>query len=141
MKQVILIMCTILIFFTIGCNKVEEEKERLRNTQIFVNDIISEIKYIKDKRTDLYFAYLWDGSGSGGPALAAIPRDSISPRLLAMVCEMSKKITYIKDKRTDLCFAYLWDGSGSGGPVLATVPCESIPPELLTTSNGITKIK
>ena len=46
------------------------------------DDIVSRIKYIKDSRTNICFAYMWKGYADGGPALATVPEELIPKDLL-----------------------------------------------------------
>jgi hypothetical protein len=45
---------------------------------------IASIRYLKDSRTNDCFAYYWGGLANGGPALAAVPCESIPPDLLTV---------------------------------------------------------
>ena len=87
MKKV-LIGILIFLSFT-GCKREqtpeEEVKQRINKKQEFAREILSKILYIKDHRTGLCFAYMWDGSMNGGPALTVVPEDKIPAYLLIHV--------------------------------------------------------
>src|SRR5260370_41991665 len=47
-------------------------------------ELIGSIRYLKDSRTNNCFAYYWGGLANGGPALAAVPCESIPAELLTV---------------------------------------------------------
>lgn len=49
------------------------------------NEVIWNIRYVKDTRTSLCFAYRWGGINCGGPSLATVPCESIPPQLLTLL--------------------------------------------------------
>lgn len=45
-------------------------------------EVSRNLIYIRDARTNLCFAYLWQGSAYGGPMLTCVPCDSIPEELM-----------------------------------------------------------
>lgn len=66
-----------LALSTAGC-----EKEEKVVPQYKADDIVGGLRYIKDPRTGLCFAYYWGGAYNGSPALATVPCELIPPHLL-----------------------------------------------------------
>lgn len=56
-------------------NRYENDPDFAQKKQ---DRIIKEIRYIRDDRTGLCFAYYWGGSYHGGPALTEVPCDRVS---------------------------------------------------------------
>jgi len=50
--------------------------------QKIANDVVSEMIFIKEPRTNLCFVYLWHGNGYGGPALTEIPCEAVPTDML-----------------------------------------------------------
>jgi type II secretory pathway pseudopilin PulG len=46
------------------------------------DNVVSNIRYIQDPRTNICYAYYWGGGAYGGPALTAVPCEKIPPELL-----------------------------------------------------------
>ena len=90
MERILVVMCVgVLALFVVGCAKSEEvraqkENKRVQRLQANANEVVGSIQYIKDTRTGLCFAYYWGGMGNGGPALATVPCEAISPKLLTV---------------------------------------------------------
>ncbi len=63
------------LLFLIGCsNKTQQERDSF---------ISGNVKYVKDHRTDLCFAYLFDGAGhSSRMGLAHVPCDQVKDQRL-----------------------------------------------------------
>ncbi len=85
-----IVMClTVLLLLVTGCEsretiKANREKMRLENLKSDATMVVARIKYIKDPRTGLCFAYYWDGSLNGGKALATVPCEAIPSHLLTV---------------------------------------------------------
>jgi uncharacterized membrane protein len=47
-------------------------------------EVVSDLRYVKDERTGICFAYTWVGNYRGGPALTAVPCEQIPPNLLVV---------------------------------------------------------
>lgn len=45
-------------------------------------ELAAKIVYFYDKRTDLAYAYMWDGAGNGGPAISVVPYEKVKDYLL-----------------------------------------------------------
>jgi prepilin-type N-terminal cleavage/methylation domain-containing protein len=43
--------------------------------------VIPKIRYIRDDRTGLCFAYIWEGGTHGGPALTEVPCEKVNSLL------------------------------------------------------------
>ena len=91
MKQTLRVVSIIvLVLFINGCGWVDEQEKAAREwiqveqLQPVANEVVSEIQYIKDRRTGLCFAYHWRGSMYGGPALATVPCEAIPAELLTV---------------------------------------------------------
>ncbi len=70
-----------LSVFAFGCDDIiRQEHEESRRRELAW--VVQEIRYIKDPRTNLCFAYYWGGAGNGGPALAYAPCEAVPPELL-----------------------------------------------------------
>jgi len=86
MKKIIAFFCTsILASLAIGCDMSTEAragKAQMRASQATANKVVAGIEYIRDPRTGFCFAYYWGGAANGGPALAAVPCESIPPGML-----------------------------------------------------------
>lgn len=56
-------------------------------------EVVNEIIYIKDPRTNICYAYYWGGAGNGGPALTVVPEEKIPASLIINVklSEIEKK--------------------------------------------------
>ena len=52
-----------------------------------MQEIVGQMHYIKDPRTDLCFVYVLPGGDYGGLAIAEVPCEAIRPNLL-MVAKM-----------------------------------------------------
>jgi hypothetical protein len=65
-------------FFTEPTTQSTEAEKREEN----INNIANNLVYFTDDRTDLCFAYTWQGMASGGPGITAVPCASIPPELL-----------------------------------------------------------
>lgn len=75
---------------------IEPTPEQVRqwnkaNASRTANKVVGLITYIKDPRTDLCFAYLWDGESNGGPALATVPCTTVPPDLLNIATRFPAK--------------------------------------------------
>lgn len=90
MKKILAVVSVVILaLFAVGCEKAEEararqENWRARHLQADANEVIGSIKYFKDTRTGLCFAYYWGGGGNGGPALATVPCEAVPPQLLTV---------------------------------------------------------
>lgn len=87
----VLIMLIVTAFLITGCGKIWKtlsedrklsETEQVQQNQKVANDVVRQIIYIKDARTNICYAYFWEGAANGGPALTEVPCDSIPPELL-----------------------------------------------------------
>jgi hypothetical protein len=90
MRKFLLVLCLLAVVVPVACSKgpSPEEKARQQNQEL-VNSVVRNILYVEDSRTGIVFAYLWMGGGHGGPALAAVPRESV-PRELIWKAEVKK---------------------------------------------------
>lgn len=89
-----------VVLFFVGCTQEfdavriqEYERNRLASSasteaaghrQILANEVVLDIRYIKDSRTSLCFAYRWGGDLHGGPSLATVPCEAIPAHLLTV---------------------------------------------------------
>ncbi|MBI2473821.1 hypothetical protein HYV70_04695 [Candidatus Uhrbacteria bacterium] len=73
-----------------GCKEQSPEMRELANVQrlqLFADQIVYQIQYLKDPRTNQCFAYFWDGAGNGGPAFTAVNCESIPTELLIVATQ------------------------------------------------------
>lgn len=61
--------------------EVEQQAEKVRELQVTA-DTIPKIVYMKDSRTKLCFAYLGQGAGQCGWALATVPCERVPTHML-----------------------------------------------------------
>lgn len=92
MRNIARLILMVIITFVSGCTYSPEEQARYREqqerelSQRAISNIQS-ITYLKDSRTGLCYAYLWERLGrgdhsTGGPALTWVPCDSIPVDML-----------------------------------------------------------
>ena len=94
MKQTLAVMCAVIaLFASAGCGnedpaqaRAAEEAQRAQTIQSEANEVLHSIRYMKDPRTGLCFAYRWGARVFDGPSLtlAPVPCESISPELLTV---------------------------------------------------------
>lgn len=78
------LIALIVIPLTLNGCSVDDESLELVNKQVLANRVINDIKYIKDPRTNLCYAYYWGGGTYGGPTMTLVPEASIPPELLTI---------------------------------------------------------
>jgi hypothetical protein len=88
--SLVIVMLASLIEGCMGTDEVEASKTRVERdheyNQKLANSVVLKMKYIKDPRGGgLCFAYFWGGGDLyGGPALANVSCESVSPGLLTV---------------------------------------------------------
>ena len=82
MKFKYIVMCLVTIW---GCNTAEQtdyEERKQNHYETFegpgavfdkYTEGVSQIDYLRDKRTNLCFAYFWTGGYHGGPGFSNVP--------------------------------------------------------------------
>lgn len=63
-------------------SEAEKQEEGEKLPQRRADIAVGQIRYIKDPRTGICFAYVWGGDLNGVQALATVPEDKIPPDLL-----------------------------------------------------------
>lgn len=81
-KFLLAFLAVIGLYFTARCGvetsrTVDPTEVRAERLRIEAN-VAGRLKYVRDPRTGICFAYMWEGChNQGGPALATVPCDKV----------------------------------------------------------------
>ncbi len=77
LNNVFIALLLLVSLSIVGCNNVNGNQD----SKSFSNHIIQNIRYVKDNRTNICFAFYQIATG---PALAAVPCENIPSEMLAV---------------------------------------------------------
>lgn len=87
-KTFVVALVVVLTLFAVGCEKTEEarareENKRVQRLQNLVNSVVGNIRYTKDTRTGLCFAFYHNGHNTE-MSIAMVPCEAVPPQLLTV---------------------------------------------------------